>query len=196
MSGLLTAAELAKLLHVSPQWVTDRANDDDLPGYRLGRSWRFDAAEVTAWLSRRGNAPTRLMETTRRVLPDPKREPSAPQVNLETALDAAEVAAALDVPLATVKNWVRVGVLPGLIVSGRCLVDLDGFQQWQRTIGGPTGRIGSLPRGQSRTSSIRDAIDSAILRRRAGNWGLSPRSARLRGVRIPTWAEVFPSGRL
>ena len=163
MESLLSTEELARLLHVSHGWVTARARDHELPGYRVGVSWRFDAAEVSAWLTRHGNATTRAPDATRRVLPD-RQDANVlpPSVNLETAVTASEVADDLQVSLEAIKNWVRGGLLPCLVVRGSCLVDLDAWQQWQHIIGYPDGRTLTLPRGAARTSSIRRTIESAL----------------------------------
>jgi len=48
---LLTVAELAERLHVSPDWIYERVRKDaadPLPVFRLGRTLRFDFDEVTA----------------------------------------------------------------------------------------------------------------------------------------------------
>lgn len=57
---LLTVREVADLLQVPVSWVYGRMrkrSNDRMPGYRLGKYWRFDQAEVIAWLARqRANA--------------------------------------------------------------------------------------------------------------------------------------------
>jgi excisionase family DNA binding protein len=57
---LLTVREVADLLQVPVSWVYGRMrkrSPDRLPGYRLGKYWRFNEAEVIAWLARqRANA--------------------------------------------------------------------------------------------------------------------------------------------
>lgn len=50
---LLTVREVAELLQVPASWVyeqTRRGCADRIPGFRLGKYWRFSAADVTAWL--------------------------------------------------------------------------------------------------------------------------------------------------
>ena len=52
---LLTVEEVAELLRVPISWVYDRTRKRGLnriPGFRLGKYWRFDEAEVRAWLGR------------------------------------------------------------------------------------------------------------------------------------------------
>ena len=53
LERLLTVEEVAELLHVEPSWVygrTRRRSLDRLPGFRLGKYWRFREADVLAWL--------------------------------------------------------------------------------------------------------------------------------------------------
>ncbi len=50
---LLTVREVADLLQVPVSWVYGRTRKRSvgrLPGYRLGKYWRFREAEVLAWL--------------------------------------------------------------------------------------------------------------------------------------------------
>ena len=50
---LLTVQETAKLLKVPVSWVyghTRKRSIDPLPGYRLGKYWRFREDEVLAWV--------------------------------------------------------------------------------------------------------------------------------------------------
>jgi|SRR6185437_10659132 len=52
---LLTVHEVADLLQVPVSWVygrTRRRSAERLPGYRLGKYWRFDRAEVLIWVAR------------------------------------------------------------------------------------------------------------------------------------------------
>jgi excisionase family DNA binding protein len=57
-SPLLTIKEVARLLRVPVSWVYSRTRKravDRLPGYRLGKYWRFNEDEVLAWVkSNRG----------------------------------------------------------------------------------------------------------------------------------------------
>ena len=53
--SLLTVEEVADLLKVPVSWVYDRTRKRGLnriPGFRLGKYWRFDAAELHMWLER------------------------------------------------------------------------------------------------------------------------------------------------
>ena len=50
---LLTIHEVAQFLKVPVSWVyehTRRRSQNRIPGFRLGKYWRFDEAEVREWL--------------------------------------------------------------------------------------------------------------------------------------------------
>jgi len=52
-SHLLTVHEVATMLQVPVSWVYGRMRKrsaERLPGYRLGKYWRFRQAEVLAWV--------------------------------------------------------------------------------------------------------------------------------------------------
>jgi excisionase family DNA binding protein len=52
---LLTVHDVAELLQVSASWIysrTRRRSLQRLPGYRLGKYWRFRQSEVLAWIER------------------------------------------------------------------------------------------------------------------------------------------------
>src|ERR1700719_969688 len=52
-SHLLTVHEVATMLHVPVSWVYGRMRKrsvERLPGYRLGKYWRFRKNEVLAWV--------------------------------------------------------------------------------------------------------------------------------------------------
>jgi len=52
---LLTVEEVAELLKVPVSWVYDRTRSggvNRIPGFRLGKYWRFQEAEILAWLER------------------------------------------------------------------------------------------------------------------------------------------------
>ncbi|HVB32757.1 MAG TPA: helix-turn-helix domain-containing protein [Patescibacteria group bacterium] len=51
---LLTVRQVAELLQVPVSWVYGHLRKrslEKLPGYRLGKYWRFDREEVLAWLA-------------------------------------------------------------------------------------------------------------------------------------------------
>ncbi|MHB8755109.1 MAG: helix-turn-helix domain-containing protein [Candidatus Acidiferrales bacterium] len=50
---LLTVQEVANLLRVPVSWVyghTRKRSRERIPGYRVGKYWRFSAVEVMSWL--------------------------------------------------------------------------------------------------------------------------------------------------
>ena len=52
---LLTVEEVAHLLHVPVSWVYGRTRKrslERLPGYRLGKYWRFREEDIAAWVER------------------------------------------------------------------------------------------------------------------------------------------------
>ena len=53
LEELLTVEELASKLKVAPSWIysqTRRRTRNRLPGFRLGKYWRFRESEVLRWL--------------------------------------------------------------------------------------------------------------------------------------------------
>jgi len=62
VGGLLTIEDVAALLSIPVSWVyekTRRRSANRIPGFRLGKYWRFREADVMAWLERQrvGAAP-------------------------------------------------------------------------------------------------------------------------------------------
>lgn len=53
---IMTAKEVAALLRMSERFVQLAATRGDMPGVRIGRSWRFNRADILAWLKGRSNA--------------------------------------------------------------------------------------------------------------------------------------------
>jgi excisionase family DNA binding protein len=57
---LLNVQQVSELLHVPVSWVYGRTRKRSigrLPGYRLGKYWRFREREVLAWVeSQRGDS--------------------------------------------------------------------------------------------------------------------------------------------
>jgi excisionase family DNA binding protein len=54
-SPLLAIEDVAELLKVPVSWVyerTRRRSSDRIPGFRLGKYWRFRRGEIIAWLER------------------------------------------------------------------------------------------------------------------------------------------------
>lgn len=57
-SGWLTVHEVAELLSVPASWVYGRTRKRSLqrlPGYRLGKYWRFREDEIHAWVKSQGS---------------------------------------------------------------------------------------------------------------------------------------------
>ena len=51
--SLLTVGEVAELLKVPVSWVYERTRKrgiNRIPGFRLGKYWRFREADVLAWI--------------------------------------------------------------------------------------------------------------------------------------------------
>jgi excisionase family DNA binding protein len=54
-NSLLTVEEVAKLLKVPISWVYEHTRSrapGRIPGFRLGKYWRFREADVLAWIER------------------------------------------------------------------------------------------------------------------------------------------------
>ncbi len=52
-TSLLTVEEVAELLRVPVSWVYERTGSravDRIPGFRLGKYWRFRERDIMAWL--------------------------------------------------------------------------------------------------------------------------------------------------
>ncbi len=52
---LLTVEQLAERLNLPASWVyahTRKQSSDPIPGFRLGKYWRFREADVLDWLER------------------------------------------------------------------------------------------------------------------------------------------------
>jgi excisionase family DNA binding protein len=58
MSGelrLYTAAEVADVLRLNQQVVQRKLQAGEIPGYRIGREWRVEHAQLLAWLETHSN---------------------------------------------------------------------------------------------------------------------------------------------
>jgi excisionase family DNA binding protein len=54
-ASLISVEEVAELLQVPVSWVyerTRRRTTDRIPGFRLGKYWRFREGDVIAWIER------------------------------------------------------------------------------------------------------------------------------------------------
>lgn len=52
---LYTAAEVADLLRMNPQVIQRKLQAGEIPGYRIGREWRVEQAQLLTWLERHSN---------------------------------------------------------------------------------------------------------------------------------------------
>ena len=53
---LLSVNDVAELLGLHPQTVRDFAGDGKLPGFKVGRAWRFKPSDIEAYLERQRSA--------------------------------------------------------------------------------------------------------------------------------------------
>ncbi len=190
----MTARELARLLHVSPAWVTEQARRGDLPGYRIGDALRFDRHEVAVWLTSKATRPAVPTNRSARLVLRPRASGEAPPapVRLETAVDAAAVAEEFGVPATAVRGWVSSGLLPGVIAGRSCRVDLDALQQW-RAIVASRAHLRTLSPGRARTMSVREVVERELLRLRGIPFTVKGYTRR--GGQVPRWGDLLPSGR-
>ena len=63
----LSIKQLADLLQLSERTVYRLANDGEIPGFKVGGSWRFPRARVDEWMEQQ-------VEKTRRQTGGPKRQ--------------------------------------------------------------------------------------------------------------------------
>jgi excisionase family DNA binding protein len=56
MTDLMGPEQAAAALGVSRRWVVEAASRGELPGIKLGRNWRFAAADLEDWIDRRRKA--------------------------------------------------------------------------------------------------------------------------------------------
>lgn len=54
-SPLLTSAEVAQILRVSPLTVTDMCRTAEIPATKVGKSWRISRADLDAYLAANHN---------------------------------------------------------------------------------------------------------------------------------------------
>jgi excisionase family DNA binding protein len=47
---LLTIKQVAQILQWNPFTVLKKTEKGDLPGFKLGRSWRFREEDITRWI--------------------------------------------------------------------------------------------------------------------------------------------------
>lgn len=57
LAELLSAQEVAQLLRLDPYTIRRMAREGQLPGYKVGKSYRFDRQRVADWLETRALHP-------------------------------------------------------------------------------------------------------------------------------------------
>lgn len=55
---LLTVEEVAEWLAVATRKVMDLAREKELPGFKVGKEWRFSRDEIAAYLEANRNRPS------------------------------------------------------------------------------------------------------------------------------------------
>lgn len=84
MSDILTETEVAELLDCEPSTVQSKARAGELPGVKIGRSWRFPRAALLDALNRQAQANTaakaspKPAATTRQPTPRRRAPPTLP----------------------------------------------------------------------------------------------------------------------
>ncbi len=53
MGNIVTAKDLSKFLRLSESTIYKLASESELPGFKIGDSWRFDLDEVNELIRRR-----------------------------------------------------------------------------------------------------------------------------------------------
>ena len=54
--ALLTVAQVAGILQWNRYTVIKKAEKGELPGFKLGREWRFRQQDIVAWIDEKRNA--------------------------------------------------------------------------------------------------------------------------------------------
>ena len=54
--NLLTAKQVAEILQWNPFTIVKKAEKGELPGFKLGREWRFRQEDILAWIEQKRNA--------------------------------------------------------------------------------------------------------------------------------------------
>jgi excisionase family DNA binding protein len=52
MSEILTVREVAALLKINEKTAYKLAAKGEIPGFKVGGSWRFDRGEIESWIKR------------------------------------------------------------------------------------------------------------------------------------------------
>ncbi len=54
-SPLLTARQVAEILQWNPFTIVKKAEKGNLPGFKLGREWRFRQEDIVRWIEEQRN---------------------------------------------------------------------------------------------------------------------------------------------
>ena len=54
--NLLTAKQVAELLQWNPYTIIKKAEKGELPGFKLGREWRFRQEDIIQWIEQKRKA--------------------------------------------------------------------------------------------------------------------------------------------
>ena len=57
--AMIGVDEAARFLGVARSWVYSAAHDGRLPGFKVGKYWRFRCSELMAWLEQQRNGGNR-----------------------------------------------------------------------------------------------------------------------------------------
>ena len=67
MAQIVTAKEVAEYLRLNQNTIINLAVKGELPGFKIGKSWRFDMDEIIAAIEKsKGKARTGLLTTVER----------------------------------------------------------------------------------------------------------------------------------
>ncbi|MFO1063734.1 MAG: PTS sugar transporter subunit IIA [Pirellulales bacterium] len=113
----LDVEQLAAYLHVGPQQVTKLAERGEIPGRKVGGSWRFAEAEVHAWLEQRiGASDNEALQKMQRVV-DKWSDSHSGAVRLVDLLpmEAIELPLAARTPKAVIRRMCELAQGTGLL---------------------------------------------------------------------------------
>ena len=52
---LLTVKQVAQILQWNPFTIVKKAEKGELPGFKMGRAWRFREEDITRWIEEKRN---------------------------------------------------------------------------------------------------------------------------------------------
>lgn len=115
--GTLDVEQLAAYLHVGPQQVIKLADRGDLPGRKVGGSWRFSEAEVHGWLEKRiGVSDSEQLQNVQKVV-DRWSDSHSGVIRLLDLLpeEAIEIPLAARTPKAVIRRMCELAQRTGLL---------------------------------------------------------------------------------